>query len=178
MDSSSHFIWILEVFICCIDEIGKSNKKNISSRYQVSNRNPIPTAEVEKTTRDLEKFCAECVDVILPSATIPRLVMWSNWVLQFMYLFRWMWLGDKSTVVLGVRLKTVAVAAPSPVISTAGPSSSQSTSGTSGSNASSPLPPHSSEAFGGAQHGSGAGSASCWTVLTSCTICRHVEIRS
>jgi hypothetical protein len=56
-------------------------------RYQVSNRTPIPTAEVEKTTKDLEKFCADCVDVILPSATIPRLVLFTTSSNQLILLY-------------------------------------------------------------------------------------------
>lgn len=71
----------------------------------MSNRAPIPTAEIEKTTKDLEKFCAECNDIVLP-ATIPMYdcsVSVVNYILSVHY--RWLWLGDKSTVVPGIKIK-------------------------------------------------------------------------
>jgi hypothetical protein len=71
-------------------------------------------------------------------------------------------MGDKNTVVLGVRVKAIVVAAPSPVVSIVGSAASQLASTVNGSNAGSPLPPpQSGEAFGGPQHGSGTGSVSC-----------------
>jgi len=37
-------------------------------RYQVPFRAPVPTLEVEKTTKELELFAAQCADLVLPES--------------------------------------------------------------------------------------------------------------
>jgi hypothetical protein len=39
-----------------------------SNRFQVSFRSLIPTQEVEKTTKELETFAAQCGDIVLPES--------------------------------------------------------------------------------------------------------------
>lgn len=56
-------------------------------RFQVSSHTLIPTAEVEKTTKELEKFATEIANVVMPDS-IPR----------------WLWEGDRGAVVSGVKL--------------------------------------------------------------------------
>eukprot|EP01038_Epipyxis_sp_PR26KG_P009302 gene9302-12533_t len=48
-------------------------------RYQIVARSPLPSSEIEKVTKDLEKFVQDTSNIILPE-TIPR----------------WLWEGDKS----------------------------------------------------------------------------------
>ena len=44
-------------------------------RYQVSLKYPIPPAEVEKTTKEVERFASELVDVQLPQTdSLPKYV--------------------------------------------------------------------------------------------------------
>jgi hypothetical protein len=59
-------------------------------RFQTTMRPAVPSLEIERTSRDLEKFALEFGDIIVTDK-IPR----------------WLWGGNRNTVVIGIKLKYI-----------------------------------------------------------------------
>lgn len=92
-------------------------------RYQVASRYPIPAYEIERTTRDLEKFTAEITETIIISEKIPG----------------WLWCGNRKTSVPGVKLKFIPSLVDSATAGADAPTASNSSSsGNSAGNGAAP----------------------------------------
>lgn len=61
-------------------------------RYQMYSKSSIQQIEIERTSKDLEKFALELVDVMVPER-IPR----------------WLWSGNRNSTIPGVKLKYAQV---------------------------------------------------------------------
>ncbi len=73
MDTACLFVGVLEVkhhsfLLSTLAQTERYFLHTTWHRFQTPFRSPIPTLEVEKTTKELEAFALQCNDLILPES--------------------------------------------------------------------------------------------------------------
>ena len=63
--------YVTYIDYCCLNQILRMSTLYCTywcCRFQATFRSPIPTIEVEKTTRELEIFASQCSDIVIPES--------------------------------------------------------------------------------------------------------------